>query len=52
MRVCLDDDLDSNALIGLREKSGREVNFPRAVEPAGLLMTSICALRLAMGWFG
>lgn len=36
MRVYLDDDLDSNALIGLLEKSGHEVISPRTVGTRGV----------------
>lgn len=36
MRVYLDDDLDSNALIGLLQKAGHEVISPRAVGTRGV----------------
>lgn len=36
MRVYLDDDLDSNALIGLLQQAGHEVVSPRAVGTRGV----------------
>lgn len=36
MRVYLDDDLDSNALIGLLRQAGHEVASPRAVGTRGV----------------
>jgi predicted nuclease of predicted toxin-antitoxin system len=35
MRIYLDDDLDSNALIGLLQQAGHEVISPRAVGARG-----------------
>jgi predicted nuclease of predicted toxin-antitoxin system len=36
MRISLDDDLDSNALIGLLQQAGHEVVSPRAVGTRGV----------------
>lgn len=36
MKVYLDDDLDSNALIGLLQRAGHEVISPRAVGTRGV----------------
>lgn len=35
MKVYLDDDMDSNALIGLLQKAGHEVDSPRAAGTRG-----------------
>lgn len=40
MRLYLDDDLDSNALIGLLLQAGHQVVSPRAVGTRGVLENS------------